>query len=94
MAYPIAGRGCPATHPVVLPEITFSIVYPVTEANAPLRWRLSSDNYSTSLPGGYSAHADWFNGWQPAIMDTFVRNCNRPVLDCRSHLLGDGRAIN
>lgn len=93
MAY-ATGRGCPASHPVPLPEITFNIVYPVTEANAPLRWRLSSDNYSTSQPGGYSAHADWMNGWRADIMDTFVANCDRPALDCAGHLLGDGRAIH
>jgi hypothetical protein len=92
MAYP-TGKGCPASHPVALPEITFNIVYSITEANSASRWRLSSDNYSSSLPGGYSAHGDWFNGWRPEIMDTFVNNCDRTALDCSSHLLGDGRAI-
>ncbi len=91
MAY--ANNGCPASHPVPLPEITFNIVYPVTEANAPLRWRLSSDNYSASMPGGYSAHADWMNGWRADIMQTFVNRCDREARDCNSHLLGDGRAI-
>lgn len=92
MAYPSGGR-CPSTHPVAIPEITFNIVYPVTEANAPLRWRLSSDNYSSSLPGGYSAHGDWWNGWKADIMDAWVRNCDQAAADCHSHLLGDGRAI-
>lgn len=93
MAYPTAGRGCPSSHPVPLPEITFNIVYLVTEANSTQRWRLSSDNYSTSLPGGYSAHGDWFNGWRADIMDTFVRYCDRAAVDCGSHLLGDGRVM-
>lgn len=93
MSYPVNGRGCPASHPVPLPEITFNIVYTVTEANAPLNWRLSSDNYSSSLPGGYSAHGDWMNGWRPDIMESFVNNCDKPALDCGSHLLGGGRAI-
>ncbi|WP_066265886.1 DUF1996 domain-containing protein [Hydrogenophaga palleronii] len=93
MSYPITGRGCPASHPVPLPEITFNIIYPVSEANSTRRWRLSSDNYSSSIPGGYSAHGDWFNGWRPDIMETFVANCDRTALDCHSHLLGDGRAI-
>ena len=93
MAYP-SNRACPASHPVPVPEITFNIVYRVTEANSPLRWRLASDNYDPSLPAGYSSHGDWFNGWRPEIMDTFVRRCDQPAVDCRSHLLGDGRAIN
>lgn len=92
MAYP-TGKGCPASHPVPLPEITFNIIYPVSEANSPLRWRLASDNYSSSLPGGYSTHGDWFNGWRPEIMDAFVEGCDRSALDCHGHLLGDGREI-
>lgn len=92
MAY-ATGRGCPASHPRPLVEITFNIVYKVTESNSTNRWRLSSDNYSSSLPGGYSAHGDWFNGWRPDIMEAFVANCDRTALDCHSHLLGDGRAI-
>ncbi len=93
MAYPLGGR-CPATHPVATPEITFNIVYRITEAGAPLRWRLSSDNYSSSRPGGYSAHGDWWNGWKVDIQDAWIRGCNQAALDCHSHLLGDGRAIN
>lgn len=92
MAYP-SGRACPASHPVPIPAITFIIIYPVTETNSARHWRLSSDNYANSLPGGYSLHADWFHGWKQDIMDTFVRHCDQTALDCGSHLLGDGRAI-
>jgi hypothetical protein len=92
MAYPSGGR-CPSTHPVPIPEITFNIRYAITEANAPQRWRLSSDMYPATQPGGYSSHGDWFNGWKQEIMDTFVRRCDQPALDCGSHMLGDGRAI-
>jgi hypothetical protein len=93
MAYPTPGRGCPSTHPVPVPEITFNIVYPVSATDSPAHWRLSSDNYSSSLPGGYSGHGDWFNGWRQETMDAFVKGCDQPALDCHSHLLGDGRAI-
>jgi hypothetical protein len=65
----------------------------VKEANAPLRWRLSSDHYDRSLPGGYSAHGDWFNGWKQDILKTFVQKCNQASKDCHAHLLGDGRAM-
>ncbi|WP_157694145.1 DUF1996 domain-containing protein [Hydrogenophaga crassostreae] len=93
MAYPTGG-GCPASHPVPLPEITFNIVYMITEANSASHWRLASDNYSTTFPGGYSGHGDWFNGWREEAMDAFVRGCDQAALDCHSHLLGDGRAIH
>jgi len=92
MAYP-SGNACPSTHPVALPEITFNIVYPVAETNAPLHWRLSSDNYPATQPAGYSSHGDWFYGWKPVIVDTWVSECLVKAVDCHSHLLGDGRAI-
>jgi hypothetical protein len=93
MAYPNNGM-CPVTHPVRVPVITLNVVYTITEDNAPSYWRLSSDNYSSSLPGGYSSHGDWFNGWKADIMDTFVTKCLKAAQDCHSHLLGDGRAID
>ena len=84
---------CPKSHPVLLPSITFNVVYAVPEANAALRWRLASDTYGTAIPGGYSSHGDWFNGWISDVSDTFVRRCVQAKKDCHSHLLGDGRMI-
>ena len=90
---PPFAKHCPSTHPVVLPGITFNVVYVVKEQDAPLRWRLASDNYASSVPGGYSSHGDWFNGWKKEVSDAFVNNCIRAKKDCHSHLLGDGRTI-
>ena len=67
MAYPINGA-CPADHPVPFPEVTLNFAYTVTDAEALAHWRLASDNYDSSIPAGYSLHADWFNGWKPEIM--------------------------
>jgi len=86
-------RECPRTHPVALPEIALNVSYTVREQDAPLRWRLSSDMYDKSQPGGYSSHGDWFNGWKSDISDAFVRNCLEAAKDCHAHLLGDGRRI-
>lgn len=85
MAY--ADNGCPATHPVPIPAITMNVIY----KNTGTALRLSSDMYDASRPGGFSAHADWFSGWDPAIVSTFVTKCLNPALDCHAHLLGDGR---
>lgn len=93
MSYPIAEGVCPATHPVALPQIAFNIAYTVPVAGAARSWRLSSDVYDRSLPGGYSSHADWFNGWKPEISEAWGRGCVIAVKDCYSHLLGDGRMI-
>jgi Domain of unknown function (DUF1996) len=92
MAYPSGGR-CPSTHPVPIPEISYHIPYPVREANAPLRWRFSSDNYSTSTLGGLSGHGDWFNGWKVETIKQFVKECDQAAKDCHSHLIGAGREI-
>jgi len=89
MAYP---RGsCPASHPVPLPEISVHIYYPVTSTGQTANWRLSSDTYSG--PAGYSSHADWINGWNQSIMQSWVRNCDNAAMDCHSHLVGDGRML-
>jgi hypothetical protein len=92
MAYPENG-GCPSTHPIAIPEITFNIYYAVPAGKRSASWRLSSDMYSALQPGGYSAHADWFEGWDPAIAAAFVKNCDQASRDCHSHLLGDGRML-
>jgi hypothetical protein len=78
---------CPATHPVVIPAISFIVQYTVSSGTA--GWRLSSDTYSG--PAGYSAHGDWMNGWDPVISDLWGVECLRKRRDCGSANLGDGR---
>lgn len=84
---------CPATHPVELPMITENVKYKVTEAGAPARWRLSSDNYGTDKPGGFSLHGDWFNGWDAKVQALWVKNCLQGNKDCHLDLLGDGTTV-
>lgn len=90
MAYG-TGTGCPADHPVALPEVSIRYDYKVSEANSGNWLKVSSDNYSG--PGGYSIHADWFYGWDNATHATFVTNCISASLDCHDYLLGDGRML-
>jgi hypothetical protein len=92
MAYPSGGR-CPTTHPVAIPEITYNIRYKMPTTGGTKGWRLSSDMYDATKPGGYSAHADYFEAWDPTISSAFVKNCDNKQVDCHSHLLGDGRMI-
>ena len=84
---------CPATHPVLLPTMTEKVQYKITEAGQTARWRLSSDNYGTDKPGGYSLHADWFNGWDPKVQETWIKNCLQAKMDCHGFLLGDGTTL-
>ena len=92
MAYPSDGA-CPSDHPVALPEVSFNVLYPVTDGAAVARWRLSSDTYDAALPAGYSSHADWFNGWKPEFMNIFIKNCDQAAKDCFAHLLGNGQMM-
>ena len=92
VAYPVSGA-CPATHPVPIPEITLNVYYYRTDPDSPQFWRLSSDMYDPAIPGGYSAHADWFDGWDVATKNTFVTNCTAAAKDCHGYLLGDGRTL-
>ena len=84
---------CPPTHPVPLPEITEFFDYVVTNAASPSFWRLSSDMYAASIPGGLSAHADWVNGWDPQTMATIVTQCLNKGLDCDVGTIGNGTTL-
>ena len=86
------GSGCPTTHPVALPHISFEIYYDLAKVNLAnmKNWRLSSDNYATTSPGGYSAHGDYMFKWGLKTIQTFTKNCNNVPTDCHANLLGDG----
>ena len=82
---------CPTSHPIALPQVTVNFNYKVTASNQQATWRLASDNYVASLPGGFSGHADWVNGWDEKFITGIVKNCLNKGVDCHAHLLGDGR---
>ena len=93
MAFP-SGTSCPASHPVSIPEISINVFWPVRVANETRYWRLASDNYPSSIPGGYSSHADWWNGWDQSIVNRWNTNCLRAGVDCPIANLNDGWALN
>lgn len=82
------GSGCPSTHPVAIPKIDYEIHYAVTNTMA--KWRLSSDNYASTSPGGYSGHGDYWMGWDVDTMNKIKNNCLITSTDCHTNLLGDG----
>jgi hypothetical protein len=90
MAY--ASGGCPATHPVALPQITINVRYTITTPGEQRFWRLSSDMYDRSIPGGRSLHGDWMNGWVPEIQQRWISTCQNKSLDCGSEL-GNGTRL-
>jgi hypothetical protein len=93
MAYPTLSFGCPSSHPVALTEIIEHFRYRVG-ANGSAGYRFVTDTYDTSLPGGYSFHGDWFNGWHQPTYDTIVDDCIANEHDCRMNLIGfTGQAL-
>lgn len=93
MANPNNGE-CPTSHSVPLPTLSLNIEW-VVPAEGTKGWHLSSDMYTISdqTPGGYSTHADWFNGWDTTVFERFNNNCNRALRDCGVDVLGDGFAL-
>ncbi len=86
-----ARGGCPASHPVPIPKITFNVRFRVNTPNESANWRLSSDNYTfNGSNAGYSGHADWVAAWTGTFMEDFVKNCLNTSRDCKGHLLGNG----
>ena len=84
---------CPLDHPVILPSISYNIHYTITDDQAVSRWRLASDKYDISLPGGLSGHGDYFMGWNEDVMNTFINNCDRLHSDCHAYLLGNNTTL-
>ncbi|MBP7767024.1 DUF1996 domain-containing protein [Candidatus Saccharibacteria bacterium] len=86
------GRGCPASHPYGFPEIELFVHYTVDDPAGSGKWRLSSDNYSNDIPGGYSGHADYIFAWDSSAFPSIVKNCYKARRDC-GETLGDGRTL-
>src|SRR6201996_8196837 len=58
--YPVRGR-CPASHPVVIPQIVFHVNYPTASAAG-----LTLSMSPTMRGSTDTAHVDFINGWGPA----------------------------
>lgn len=88
MAYGTWGVGCPASHPVPLPAITYTIDWPAHESTRD--WFLSSDMGAT---GGLTIHGDLFTGWDPATSTAFLTNCTTKNADCHVGTIADGVSL-
>lgn len=70
LSYPTP-KGCPVSHPVPIPQVTMVVHYP--------KWGPLG---SVRLASGdvYTAHGDFFDGWQPERMRDQVRCLNLEVM--------------
>ncbi len=65
VAYSDAGR-CPASHPVHIPQVTVSVMFPI-----------SGPGHDLTLASGniYSAHGDFLNAWEPDGLLREIEQC-------------------
>ncbi|TPW11223.1 MAG: hypothetical protein FD127_3342 [Acidimicrobiaceae bacterium] len=96
MAYGTGGVGCPSSHRVALPAISYNIDFPVGAAGT-TGWKLASDTYlngpGSTSPGGYSLHADIIIAWDPAVSSQWLNNCTRSNADCHVGVISDTQQI-
>jgi len=87
------GDLCPASHPVVMPQITYQFSWSHPQQST-RDWYLASDRHmGNNRPSGTTLHGDWWNGWKPAVMQTWLDKCIRESRDCDTGNLGNGTAM-
>lgn len=84
----ILANGCPSNFSLRIPSIEIILNYPIKKGQNTANWRLSSDNYASSSPGGYSLHADWWGGWRTEWAQRIVDQCNNTPTDCGTNYVG------
>ena len=87
-------NGCPKTHPKRLFDLAINVHFWVKPDDNVSRWRLSTDAYEWSKPAGYSAHADWWNGWDMEFLAAIKRECHEKNRNCGQDNAPDGRRMN
>jgi uncharacterized protein DUF1996 len=73
MAYSAPNGACPASHPVSLPKITYSVSYPGISGGP---------SYFLASGGIYSFHGDFFNAWNSQAQNALVASCLNTPHDC------------
>jgi hypothetical protein len=71
MAYASRGK-CPATHPVVVPQLTLSLRY----------WVPNTRGIALASGGTHSLHADFMIGWSGSAQEDLVRRCISAGVNC------------
>lgn len=70
---------CPASHPVAVPTLNYTMTYPESVA-------VSDHGFTLASGGGspYSMHGDFFNAWEPAALAQRVKDCLNQHVKCNS----------
>lgn len=65
-------RVCPRSHPVEVPELTTTIIYPIHNGQGV---RLSSGPF-------YTMHADFWNVWKQRLLKKLINRCIHAGIEC------------
>ena len=74
LSYRVKGF-CPASHAAPVPQIQFFIVYATT----------GGPTTTLASGGQYSAHGDFFNGWDQSVLASRVANCINAGIKCNKN---------
>lgn len=72
LAYSLRGR-CPADHPVAVPAVQVNVRYPSA----------GGSGLALASGGQYSGHADFFNAWDQATLQSLVTGCLNALRHCQ-----------
>ena len=65
-------RACPVDHPISVPAISLIYRYPIS----------GDHDFALASGGVYSAHADFFNGWNQNALRRLVGFCLNGLRHC------------
>jgi len=72
LVYPSSGR-CPLTHPHILPRVIMRLEYPVG---------IPTGDVVLSSGPPYTAHGDFWNGWDPLVLADKIATCINGNVSC------------
>lgn len=74
------GGACPVGHAVAIPRLVVHVHYPIASGEG---LTLSMGPTANTMPGSiYTAHADFFNAWDPSVLERLVRRCDDVGIRC------------
>jgi hypothetical protein len=85
---------CPATHPVVIPDIELQLFYVLDAAWDAGKWHLSCDEQmNMPMDAGTCLHQDYWEAWSPTVKGTWATFCQDRHRDGQDASLCNGTTL-